>query len=255
MNIEIGHILVDDSFNCRGGFTPTSVQELAASMEAEGLINPVCVMINPRHSGPPYMLIAGHRRIAAAKLLDWETIEAIQWSDITERQAHKVNLQENLGRRDLRPSHEMRAIVAIYGDKPDRAQVAKELGKSRKWVNDRLRLREFDKCILDKVDEGLLGALDLQYLAAALPGERWNMAEMLMEQKAAGVSSKEVARRLRLRRKPRGIREMRGATDYILDHARTPSWSATLDWCGGQLSSEEFFEDSLASLKEYGILE
>lgn len=192
MKIKTEHILVDDAFNCRGGFSPESVTELADSMRAEGLINPVCVMINPRPSGPAYLLIAGHRRMAAARLLGWQTIEANQWEDLTEKEAHKVNLQENLGRRDLRPSHEMRAIVKIYGDKPDRAQVAKELGKSRKWVDDRLKLREFDRRILDKVDEGLLGALDLQYLAAALPGEHGVWLGCLWNRRRTGSHRKRL---------------------------------------------------------------
>lgn len=78
---------------------------------------------------------------------------------------------------------------------------------------------------------------------------------MLMEQKANGISSKEVARRIKLRTKVRGVREIRAAKDYLLDHARTPSWHEAMSWCAGEVPSEEFFGTSLDLLKDYGILE
>lgn len=255
MKLKVADILVDDTFNCRGEFSPESVQELAASLNAEGLINPVSVMINPRPCGHRWMLIAGHRRIAAARLLGWEEIEAILHESMTERDAHRINLQENMGRRDLRPSHEMRAIVAIYGPNPNLDQVAEELGKSKKWVRDRLNIRDLDKRIVESVDEGLLGALDIQLISSAMPGEQWDIARMLVEKKAKGFSTKEVARSLKLRRKRRTLREMKEARELLLDYRRSPSWLDTLAWCAGELPSEDFFDLTLDTLKKWGILE
>ena len=253
MKVRIEHILVDSEFNCRGGFTPTSVQELAESMKVQGLINPVSVMVNPRPGGPAWMLIAGHRRLAAAKLLGWETIEAGWWEEMTEQQAHKVNLQENLGRRDLRPSHEMRAIVAIYGNAPDPAAVADDLGKSKKWVKDRLALRDMDDRIIACVDSGFLTALDIQLISGGMPGERWDIAEALLKGKSQGQSSKDVARDLKLRTKTRGTREMAIAKEVLMDFGVSPSWVATLAWCSGKLPSVEFFGLPLGKLEQYGI--
>jgi len=255
MKTRLDHIFVDPEFNCRGEFTQQSIQELAKLLEAQGLINPVSIMPNPKPCAPPFMLIAGFRRTAAARYLGWEFIEAILMEDMTDREARKVNLQENLGRRDLLPSQEMRGIIASFGDNPNVEEVAKELGKSKKWVQDRLRIREMDPRIVKSVDDGLLGALDLQYLSTALPGERWNMARMLMEKKAEGISSKSVARELRLRKKPRGLREIREAKELLMDYGRTPSWTEVMDWCAGEVPSEKFFDLPLDKLKEYGILE
>ena len=253
MRIRIEHILVDSEFNCRGGFTPTSVQELAESMKVQGLINPISVMVNPRPSGPAYMLIAGHRRIAAAQLLGWQTIEAVLHEDMAEKEAHKVNLQENLGRRDLRASHEMRAIVAIYGENPDPDQVARELGKSKKWVKDRLALRDMDVRIIECVDNGFLTALDIQLISGGMPGERWDIAEALLKGKSQGQSSKDVARDLKLRTKTRGTREMAIAKEVLMDFGVSPSWVATLAWCSGKLPSVDFFGLPLEKLEQYGI--
>lgn len=256
MNIQIAHIFVDDGFNCRGGFSQQSVAELAASMAAEGLIQPIGVMNNPRPCGDrAFFLVHGHRRLAAAKWLGWEKIEATLYGDMVERDAHRINLQENLGRRDLTPSQEMRAILAIYGNDPDTTEVAKEMGKSRKWVRDRLNIRDMDERIIKSVDDGLLGALDLQYISSALPGERWDIAKMLMEKKAQGIPSKQVARDLKLRKKRRTLRQMQEAKELLLDYGRSPSWTETMDWCAGAVPSTDFFGLSLDTLKKHGILE
>lgn len=252
--IQLKDVLSDPEFNCRGEIDAASVTDLATSIKTQGLLQPILVVKNPE-TGPLWKCIAGHRRIAACRQLDWIAIPAVIKEFVSDQECRKVNFQENMARKDLTPSQDLRAILAIYGEAPDRAQVASELGVSRKWVNDRLRLRVMEPRILDKVDEGLLGALDLQYLSTALPGERWNMAQMLMEKKAAGVSSKAVARELKLRTKSRTLIQMRKAREVLLDYGRTPSWVETMGWCAGEVSSEEFFGMSFDKLKEYGILE
>ena len=104
-----------------------SVGELAASMEANGLIQPV--ILSPYASAwpgdPHWLCIAGHRRIAAARLLNWLEIAAVCKSyKMGLVDAKRENLVENMARKDLTPTQEMRAIVAIYGEAPDASQVA-----------------------------------------------------------------------------------------------------------------------------------
>ena len=248
--MKLDQIHLDNEFNCRGAFSEDSIHELANSMKAQGLINAVSVMANP---GPPYLCIAGHRRVAAARYLGWEEIDAVIHAPMSLADAHRVNLQENLGRRDRRPSHEMRAIIAIYGDCPDRDQVAKELGRSKQWVTGRLRLREMEQRIIEKVDDGMLGALDIQYLLAALPGERWNLAQMLMEKKAQGITSRQVAASVKLCKNPRGIKQIVEARDLLFDYGRTPSWTEAMGWCAGEVSSEALFGMSPEKLEQLGI--
>lgn len=249
-DLRLDQVWADPAFNCRGAIDPVSVGELAASMGAQGLLQPILV-VKIEDVDWPWKVVAGHRRVAAARLLGWESIDAINRPDLAnENEARKANLQENMARKDLTPTQEMRSIVAIYGDKPDTAVVAKDLGMSRKWVRDRLRLRTLEKRILDKVDEGLLGALDLQYLSAALPEERWNLAKKLMEK----VSSRAVASEMKLRKKARTMTEMRKATALIEDLGLRPHWTCTLEWCRGDQVSEEFFGVGLDKLEQYGIL-
>ena len=257
MNIMLYKIWSDPELNCRGEVTPESVAELASSMKAQGLLQPILVI--PQDSGMySWKIVAGHRRFAAAEVLRWDTIPCIRLlaAKLNDHECRKANLQENMARKDLTPSQEMRAIVAIYGDEPaDRGEVAKDLGMSRKWVNDRLRLRTMEKRILDKVDDGLLGALDLQYLCSAHPEERWNLAKRMMSSKAEGVSSTVVARKAKLRRRARGMKEIRRAKTALESLGRSPHWIESLDWCSGDLSTEDFFGVPLDKLADYGILE
>jgi ParB family chromosome partitioning protein len=247
-DIPLDQILADPAFNCRGEIDPASVRELAASMAAQGLIQPILVI---PHTSPAWKVVAGHRRVAAARLLKWETMPAIRLQlTMTDRECRKTNLQENMARKDLTPSQEMRAIVDIYGDKPDTAAVARDLGMSRKWVRDRVRLRTMEKRILDKVDKGMLGALDLQYLCAALPEERWNLAKRLME----ATSTRAVACELKLRKKARTMTEMRKASQALSDLGMYPHWTSVLEWCRGDMGSEKFFGVGLDKLEPYGIL-
>jgi len=249
-------IYIAKGFNCRGEIDPLSVGELAASMQAQGLLHPI--LVTPREGNPGiWQVVAGHRRVAAARLLDWGMIDAFGINKgATKEECLKANLVENMGRKDLTPSQEMRAIVAIYGEAPDVAQVASELGMSRKWVQKRLRLHGLEDRILGKVDEGLLGALDLDYIAAVQPGEQWSLAAMLIERKAQGMSSKAVAREVKLRSKARGKREIRRVRKALDELGVRPHWMEALAWAAGDYPTAELFGGgALDKLQEYGIVE
>src|SRR5450755_2290772 len=77
------------------------IDELAASLTAYGLLQPV--IVRPRARG--YDLIAGHRRLAAAQKLGWETIPAIVRED-NATQSDILQMVENLQRKDLSAEEE-----------------------------------------------------------------------------------------------------------------------------------------------------
>jgi len=251
MKIPIKMIKADEDFNCRGHITMESVKELAESLSAQGLIQPIVVTQEAPYQ---WKCVAGHRRLAAATLLGWEAIEAIEHASLSPEEAHKINLQENMARKDLTPSQEMRAILAIYGNVPDRALVAKELGRSKKWVNDRMKLRTLEDRILDKVDSKELGALDLQYICATVKHEQWNLAQRLMANRKAGVAAKTTARRLNLRKKAQNRRQITRAIEALSNRGVTPNWHRAMQWCAGDISTEDFFGCPVDDLFEYGIM-
>ena len=90
----------------RKRFDDAALQELAKSMDSNGLLQPIMV----RPDEDDFILIAGERRWRAACLLGWETIPAIVRSDVTLGEAAKLQLLENIVRRNLNPVEEARAL-------------------------------------------------------------------------------------------------------------------------------------------------
>jgi len=78
--------------------------DLAASITAQGLLQPVIVRANAQEGQPPYLLVAGERRLRATRdLLQRPTIAAILRHDLTDDTALEATVLENLQRRDLHP--------------------------------------------------------------------------------------------------------------------------------------------------------
>ncbi len=127
--------------------------DLAASITAQGLLQPVIVRANAQEGQPPYLLVAGERRlratrdvlkrltIAARDVLKRPTIAAIVRHDLTDDTALEATVLENLQRRDLHPMEEARGLAALRA-RPGYtvAHIAKKLGRRKEWVKDRLTL-------------------------------------------------------------------------------------------------------------------
>jgi len=107
---------------------------LAADMAANGLIQPVTARVRTRHGdgSVSYELIAGHRRLAAARKLRWRTIPAIV-VEADDAQAESMLVAENLQRRDLTPL-EMADTAAGLVKRHGAAAAAKICGKSERWA-------------------------------------------------------------------------------------------------------------------------
>jgi ParB family chromosome partitioning protein len=250
MKLLLSDILSDAEFNCRGSIDPESVEDLAASMQAQGLICPIVVAAWP---DPPWRVVAGHRRVAAARRLLWDKIEAVIMEEMTDLEAAKINLQENLGRRDLTPSQEMRGIIHIYGDNPDPKVVAAEMKLSTTWVRHRLSIRKLEACIQRDIDKGLLTALDISHLISAPVECRVDIAKELMQAKAQGVAGRVVAAKHKLTKTRRNKTTIKAGLVALGDMGITPHYREAMLWCAGDVTSEDFFGRSLEKLAEYGI--
>lgn len=117
---------------------PGDVVELAESLRAHGLLQPVVV----RRRGDRYELIAGHRRYAAARLLGWTEIAAVV-RDETDEQAYILTLVENLQREDLSPREEAAALEVLMRERGwTTRQVGEAIKRSHMYVSRRLRVFE-----------------------------------------------------------------------------------------------------------------
>jgi len=133
-------------------FDETALQELADSISAQGLIQPVLL----RKRGGGYELIAGERRWRAAKLAGLEAIPAII-REMDDSAVAAVTLIENIQREDLNPLEEARALQRLKDEfEMTHQAVADAVGRSRAAVTNLMRLLELDERVANMLAEGKL---------------------------------------------------------------------------------------------------
>ncbi len=140
---------------------PDALQELAESIKAQGLVQPVVVR---RLDSGNYELIAGERRWRASQIAGLHTIPAII-RDIPDQAAAAMSLIENIQREDLNALEEAIAMNRLISDFGlTHQQTAESVGRSRTAVSNLLRLLDLEdatKELLDtrKIDMGHARAL------------------------------------------------------------------------------------------------
>ena len=140
----------------RKRFDEAALAELAASIQENGLLQPIAV--RPKPLGAGYLIIAGERRWRAARLAGLDEVPALI-KDVTDEQAAALALIENLQREDLDPievAEGCRQLIEKYGLTQETA--AKRLGKSRSAVTNSLRLLNLPDDVRAKVSDGSLSA-------------------------------------------------------------------------------------------------
>lgn len=120
-----------------------NIAELADSLREHGLLQPVVVR---RHFAAGYELVAGHRRLEAAKLLGWTEIAAVVRDESDDR-AYILTLVENLQREDLSPKEEAAALEVLVRERGwTTRQVGEAIKRGHTYVSKRLRV--FDDPVL-----------------------------------------------------------------------------------------------------------
>lgn len=140
----------------RKKFDEDALADLAASIQENGLLQPIAV--RPKRIGTGYLIIAGERRWRAARLAGLTEVPVLI-KDVTDEQAAALALIENLQREDLDPievAEGCRQLIEKYGLTQETA--AKRLGKSRSAVTNSLRLLGLPEDVRARVSDGTLSA-------------------------------------------------------------------------------------------------
>jgi ParB family chromosome partitioning protein len=137
----------------RKEFDATALQELAASIKAAGLMQPI--IVRPAEAGR-FEIVAGERRWRAAGLIDLPAIPAIV-RDIDDRTAAELSLIENLQREDLNVMERAEAFERLTNEFGLTHQmIAEHAGLNRASVTNHLRLNELDEKSKQDLREGRL---------------------------------------------------------------------------------------------------
>ena len=162
----------------RRTFDEDALQELAASIRAVGVIQPIIVQQN----GERYTIIAGERRYRASRLAEQEEIPAIV-RDWDQQKRLEAALIENLQRDDLNPVEEAMGVRRLMDEAGlTQEMVAQRLGKSRPAVANLLRLLTLPDSVLDLLRAGKLSAGHARALVTVDPRRQVQLANLTVQQ-------------------------------------------------------------------------
>ncbi|HZP02534.1 MAG TPA: ParB/RepB/Spo0J family partition protein [Terriglobia bacterium] len=189
--------LIDPNpYQPRRTFSNESLQELADSIRASGVVQPVLLRrakLVPDAAGGSevrYQLVAGERRWRAAKLAGLDAVPAIV-QDLSDRDALELALTENLLREDLNPLEVARAYNALQEKFAlGHEEIAARLGVNRTTVTNTLRLLRLPPEIQDMIAAGELTAGHARALVTLdSPQAQLRIAKLVAEK---GLSVRQV---------------------------------------------------------------
>ncbi len=183
--------IVPNPYQSRTEWDQEKLKELAGSIEANGIIQPIVV----RRIEQGYELVAGERRYRASKMIGRQTIPAIV-RDATDAQMFELALVENIHRANLTPIERARAYEHYLSNfSLTQAQAAERLGEPRSVIANYLRLLELPQEIKEMLSDGTLSMGHAKAILA-LPTD--DLRRKLANRALAGrLSVREVERLVR----------------------------------------------------------
>ena len=193
--MHVSH-LAPGKYQPRTQMDSESLQELADSIRAQGLMQPILA----REITGGYEIIAGERRWRAAQLAGLTEIPVLV-REVADDAVAAMALIENIQREDLNAideAHGLQRLIQEFGMTHD--AVAQAVGKSRTAVSNLLRLLNLSRPVQDMLTAGLI---EMGHARALLPLHATAQRELAHEIETRGLSVREVERRVaRLKESP-----------------------------------------------------
>lgn len=159
-------------------FDQELLQELADSLKAEGMIQPIIV----RPFGDTFELVAGERRWRAAQLAGFSEVPAIV-REMEDKSVAAVSIIENIQRKDLNPLEEASAFERLCDEfGMTHKAVAESVGRSRVSVTNLMRLLELHDEVKVLVDKGELEMGHARALLGAPANRQHELAQRVIKQ-------------------------------------------------------------------------
>jgi len=161
-------------------FDEAALQELADSIKAQGVMQPIVV----RSIGADrYEIVAGERRWRASQLAALDTIPAMV-RDISDETAIAMALIENIQRENLNPLEEARALKRLQTEfELSQQEVATAVGKSRPVIANLLRLLSLEREVAEMLEHGRIDAGHGKVLLALDGGDQVRAARKVVDSK------------------------------------------------------------------------
>ena len=177
----------------RRNFDEDKLRELADSISAQGMVQPIVVRPVGRKK---YEIIAGERRWRAAQMAGLADVPVVV-KEVDDQSAMAMALIENIQRDDLNPLEEATALHRLLNEfELTHQQVAQAVGKSRTTVTNLIRLLDLNADVKQMLEHG---DLEMGHARALLALEGGTQSEAAVQVSAKGLSVREteaLARRL-----------------------------------------------------------
>lgn len=184
----------------RREFDESSLEELKESIQSYGILQPILVRKLP---GEGYELIAGERRLRAAKLAGVKEVPALV-KEYSDAEVSAIALIENIQREDLNAIEEARAYERLMKEFHLTQEVmAEKLGRSRSHIANTLRLLKLAPKVQDYVSNGVLSMGQARPLLALEDGElQCRVADRIQEMDLSARQAEALVKRMQSGEEP-----------------------------------------------------
>ncbi len=186
-------------------FDEEKLQELAASIKEFGIVQPLVV----RKKGEAFELVAGERRLRAAKLAGLANVPVVI-KDYDDTKMMEIALIENIQRHDLNPIEEAQGLRRLMSEfKLTQEQVAEKVGRSRVAVTNILRLLNLPQEIQNEIINGTLTMGQAkQLLGLSKKEQQLEVAKSIIANGWSSRMTEEVVRKLKEGKQLKIVREI-----------------------------------------------
>jgi ParB family transcriptional regulator, chromosome partitioning protein len=187
-------LLQRGQYQPRKDFNKESLQELADSISAQGVIQPIVVRALPRSK--KFEIIAGERRWRAAQLAGLEDVPVVV-KDVPDKTVMCIALIENIQREDLNPLEEAEALARLIEEfDMTHDTIAEAVGRSRSAVTNLLRLLELNPKVKQLVESRQIDMGHARALLALPLSKQMGAAEKIIKQDLSVRATEKLVQQL-----------------------------------------------------------
>ena len=228
-----------------------NLEALATSIADHGVLQPILVT----ETLDGYRIVAGERRVQAARLAGLERIPAVI-RQLADREQLELALVENVQREDLNPIEEanaFRQLTEEFGLTQD--EIARQVGRARTTITNTLRLLELDEGVQAAVADGRLSEGHARALVGLPAVQQLHLVSTIVDAGLSVRQAEELARRLREPRPAKAATERRSDPDLErveddLRNALGTKVSVARGRKGGRIVIEYYTDEDLGRLYE-----
>ncbi|WP_374574358.1 ParB/RepB/Spo0J family partition protein [Acinetobacter sp.] len=205
------HLLQRGEYQPRRFIHEQDLQELAASIEKHGVMQPIVIrpVDDDKH---PYEIIAGERRWRAAQLAGLTEVPAIV-RDLSDQVAIALALIENIQRQDLNPIDQAMALQRFHEEFGlSHQEIADTVGKARTTISNLLRLLTLAEPVKDFMQQSLLDMGHARAILTLKAKDQLSVAELVIEKSLSVRQTEQLVRDLNT---PKQAKEKQGLSSDI----------------------------------------